>query len=266
MRIVLDSYTKAETDDKFVKLVDARGVTVGGLKIEYGNPILTLKTTAQDYQIDFELDPSSTILNINGIKTGVGLEYRVQVPRTSGTLALTNNPSAITAYGFYATHPTGDSVIWLGDPKEGYDLVYARSSKRGFIRNNRLGAAMFFPDKSGTFAIQEDNYTKKDIDSKINAVKWTASKSTNGWMKDPSTGIIIQWGNIPKGVYSTTFPIRFPSTVFSAVSQCVNSNTTISPQASAIYDLSITGFNLRWGTLGGNAYAGAYTRWFAIGY
>jgi hypothetical protein len=89
----------------------------------------------------------------------------------------------------------------------------------------------------------------------------------NGWLKDPNTGLIIQWGNIPKDVHSTKFPIGFPNAVFSAVSQCVNSNTTLAPNASAIYDLSVSGFNLRWGNLGGNApFAGVYTRWIAIGW
>ncbi|CAA2930194.1 hypothetical protein [Arsenophonus endosymbiont of Bemisia tabaci] len=61
--------------------------------------------------VDFVLDPDSKIFNIDGIKSGMGLEYRVQVPKTNGTLALTNNPSAITTFGLRATHLTGDSVI-----------------------------------------------------------------------------------------------------------------------------------------------------------
>ncbi|HGJ5876922.1 MAG TPA: hypothetical protein ACHBX0_11900 [Arsenophonus sp.] len=94
--------------------------------------------------------------------------------------------------------------------KEGYDLAYVRSSKRGFIRNNRLGQATYFPDKSGTFAIQENNYTKKEIDSKLSAIKWTANKSANGWLKDPSTGMIIQWGSVPYNHNNHLVTVNFP--------------------------------------------------------
>ncbi|WP_334473417.1 phage tail fiber protein [Arsenophonus sp. PmNCSU2021_1] len=71
-------------------------------------------------------------------------------------LAKKDSNEQLRAGKISASHSTGDSVIWLGDPKEGYDLVYVRSSKRGFIRNNRLSVATYFPDKDGTFALLSD--------------------------------------------------------------------------------------------------------------
>lgn len=71
-------------------------------------------------------------------------------------LAKKDSDEPLRAGKISSSHSTGDSIIWLGDAKEGYDLVYVRSSKRGFIRNNRLGVATYFPDKSGTFALLSD--------------------------------------------------------------------------------------------------------------
>ncbi|MCH5495181.1 phage tail protein [Salmonella enterica subsp. diarizonae serovar 16:z10:e,n,x,z15] len=44
------------------------------------------------------------------------------------------------------------------------------------------------------------------------ASKSTASKSTNGWFKDASTGLIIQWGTAPGGTGTSTvsLPVPFP--------------------------------------------------------
>ncbi|CAA2930190.1 gp53-like domain-containing protein [Arsenophonus endosymbiont of Bemisia tabaci] len=130
--------------------------------------------------------------------------------------------------------------------KEGYDLVYVRSSKREFIRNNRLGVVTYFPDKNGKFAIQEDNYTKSEVDSRINAIKWTAKKSANGWLKDPNIGLIIQWGYRSKegNSYTINFPTAFSSSVYSITTSSKAHNTSSGVMFIGIaYDVTTRGFN-----------------------
>lgn len=275
MRIVLDSYTKSETDDKFVKLIDTRGVTVGGLNITYGNPRLTLKTTLDNDTVDLMFNPDNKILNIDGIKAGVGLEYRVQVPRTSGTLALTNNPTEITVPKVRVVSPNSNGMLELIASNEnhwllGTDKVSQRAYLEKIASPGGSPFVIWIPLKGGTLALQGDNYTKQEVDSKINAVKWTASKSTNGWMKDPSTGIIIQWGRVARSNSSrNSFPIAFPSTLAGMGLANFNSNSNLTEMyAPNIMDANNSGFTMRQTkvTDGSNASPLVEMRWMAIGW
>lgn len=55
-------------------------------------------------------------------------------------------------------------------------------------------------------------YSKAESDAKYGA-KNTIGKAANGWFKDTTTGLIIQWGftNQTGGYQNTTFPIAFPN-------------------------------------------------------
>ncbi len=56
------------------------------------------------------------------------------------------------------------------------------------------------------------SYTKSESDAKYGA-KNTIGKAANGWFKDTTTGLIIQWGftNQTGGYQNITFPIAFPN-------------------------------------------------------
>ncbi|MBA1673665.1 hypothetical protein HCY93_02760 [Escherichia coli] len=56
------------------------------------------------------------------------------------------------------------------------------------------------------------SYTKAESDAKYGA-KNTIGKAANGWFKDTTTGMIIQWGftNQTGGFQNITFPIAFPN-------------------------------------------------------
>ncbi|WGL96498.1 gp53-like domain-containing protein [Arsenophonus nasoniae] len=272
MRIVLDSYTKAETDDKFVKLVDTRGVTVAGLNITYGNPRLSFKTTKDNSMVDFVLDPDSKTLNIDGVKSGVGLEYRVQVPKSNGTLALTNNPTVVTVPKLYVTNTTSNGELELtAANKNAWILGANNTDQRLFaVKRGSPDFTVYFPIKAGVLALQGDNYTKSEVDSKLATAKWTASKSTNGWMKDPSTGVIIQWGRVARSNSSrNSFPIAFPSTLAGMGLANFNSNSNLSEMyAPNIMDANNSGFTMRQTkvTTGSNASPFTDMRWIAIGW
>lgn len=115
-------------------------------------------------------------------------------------------------------------------------------------------------------------YTKAEVDSRINTKgpTNTASKAVNGWWKCGSTGVIIQWGQIPAAsgerVVAVTFPVAFPSAV------CSMSGIIANPSENVELDafLEYTNLNNRasvrlmlGNTTGGWSMGGC---WMAIGY
>ena len=91
----------------------------------------------------------------------------------------------------------------------------------------------------------------------------TASKSTNGWWKCKSTGLIIQWGQYyfsgGNTTRSTTFPIAFPSYCRSVTVNTRVNHYSLDPMA--VYSYSKTGFS----AVNGHSSA-SYMDWIAIGY
>ncbi|WP_413449720.1 gp53-like domain-containing protein [Erwinia sp. LJJL01] len=98
----------------------------------------------------------------------------------------------------------------------------------------------------------------------------TASKAVNGWWKCGSTGVIIQWGQIPAAsgerVVAVTFPVAFPNAV------CSMSGIIANPSENVELDafLEYTNLNNRasvrlmlGNTTGGWSMGGC---WMAIGY
>ena len=125
-------------------------------------------------------------------------------------------------------------------------------------------------NKNGTLAIQEENYTKTEVDAKINSVKWTTNKLPNGWLKDPNTGLIIQWGSVPRNDSSRNlFPMAFPNTLAGMGLANFNSNSTLSEMyAPNIMDADKVGFNMRQTKVTTGSDASPFTdmRWIAIGW
>ncbi len=104
-------------------------------------------------------------------------------------------------------------------------------------------------------------YTKGESDGRYN-LKNTASLGANGWHKDPTTGLITQWGTITAsgaGWQTVTFPTAFPSV-------CLNVQVTMinSSQGKFADNYGTAGSVTRTNFLCGRDNQGAY--WEAKGY
>ncbi|WP_334469090.1 gp53-like domain-containing protein [Arsenophonus sp. PmNCSU2021_1] len=121
-------------------------------------------------------------------------------------------------------------------------------------------------------------YTKTEVDAKINSAKWTVKKSANGWLKDPNTGLIIQWGYRSKegqegqegqegNSYTINFPTAFSSSVYSITTSSKAHNTSSGVMYIGIaYDVTKKGFNYYVRHISGNSdtFMDGYY-WMAIG-
>ncbi|PAU99995.1 hypothetical protein CBG25_19670, partial [Arsenophonus sp. ENCA] len=70
-----------------------------------------------------------------------------------------SSTESITASELNAIDSNIDSLVNVGGSmsvSKGYSLGYAIQQDRGFIRNNKLVATMYFPDKNGIFALVSD--------------------------------------------------------------------------------------------------------------
>ncbi len=86
--------------------------------------------------------------------------------------------------------------------------------------------------------------------------KNTASKAGNGWFKDTSTGVIIQWGYLGNASAGLTFPISFPS--------ACTSITITNAYTRADYSISLKSLSAAGATF--NSENNGVMYWTAIGY
>ncbi|HGJ5855065.1 gp53-like domain-containing protein [Arsenophonus nasoniae] len=269
IQTTVNSYTKKEIDNQFVKIKDSRAVQFSTLDLvrtdNYAG--MSMKNNVQHVALYVSGNSAYTVVARNSDNT---IKYAISFPTHSSTLATTNTLDYITAYGFNAIHPSSDTVIKLGTDKGDYDLVCARNNHKFFIRNNNTNQIIYLPEKQGTFAVQEDNYNRQQIDAKLVATHWSAKKAVNGWMKEPYTGIIIQWGRVPrKNTSRNFFPIAFPNTLASMGVANFNSNSNLTELYSPnIQDANNSGFTMRQTkvTNGSNASPLVDMRWIAIGW
>lgn len=269
IQTVVNSYTKKEIDNQFVKVKDSRAVQFSALDLVKTDHYAGMSMKNNVQQVSLYISGNSAY-NVVARNSNNNIKYSISFPTYSSTLAATNTLDHITAYGFNAIHPTSDAVIRLGADKADYDLVCARNTHKFFIRNNNTHQVIYLPEKQGTFAIQEDNYNKQQIDAKLVGIKWSAKKAVNGWMKEPYTGIIIQWGRVPRKNSSRNFfPITFPNALASMGVANFNSNSNLTELYTPnILDANNSGFTMRQTkvTNGSNASPLVDMRWIAIGW
>ncbi|HGJ5877759.1 MAG TPA: phage tail protein, partial [Arsenophonus nasoniae] len=88
--------------------------------------------------------------------SGVGLEYRVQVPKSNGTLALTNNPTKIAAPVFQVKSPSTHAYIELiAANGNTWRIGSNNNDQRGYLE--KIGKfSIYFPEKAGTLALTSD--------------------------------------------------------------------------------------------------------------
>ena len=112
-----------------------------------------------------------------------------------------------------------------------------------------------------------DNSTKIATTAFVKSL-FTASKTTNGWHKEASTGIIWQWGTVTNTNINSNFNITFPITFNTALNAYISSTYgqglgADSISGAEIISLTKEGMEIRseWDDNVSRTY-----RYFAIGY
>lgn len=188
------------------------------------------------------------------------------------TFAEKNSKEPLKAGRLNLESSNGDTIFNLGgtDGSAGSEFTYVKNSKRTQIYDTATQTTLLFPQKNGTLAVEEDTYTKTEVDAKINSVKWTTNKLANGWMKDPNTGIIIQWGSVYKTDRSRKlFPMAFPNTLAGMGLANFNYDDTLSEMyAPNIMSADKVGFKMRQSLVTDGYKDSPLTdmRWIAIGW
>ncbi|MEA1062775.1 phage tail protein [Erwinia sp. HR93] len=112
-----------------------------------------------------------------------------------------------------------------------------------------------FPSVAGTLystgnkpsASDVGAYSKSESDSRYQ-LKNTASKATNGWHKDASTGIIRQWGIVnvtDNNVVTANFPIPFPGSCASLSLTAISQAGNAADQVLSAYGKTISNSQMR---------------------
>ncbi|MDQ1756723.1 phage tail-collar fiber domain-containing protein [Enterobacter cloacae] len=188
-----------------------------------------------------------------------GIDYGTDAASFSGANLLLKSWYGI---GFYSNYPnTGELGVMgyvnvrIGRLEMKEQIIpgnYANFDNRYYTQ--AVADGRFQP--KGNYTPAGQAYTKAESDGRFN-LKNTASKNSNGWHKDSSTGIIIQFGS---GGYTNggriTFPIAFPNACLS-----VTGNDT----GSGIVKVSLGARN----TTGFTMYSeqsNVSLNWIAIGY
>jgi len=111
------------------------------------------------------------------------------------------------------------------------------------------------------------SYTKAESDARYQ-LKNTASKAANGWYKDTSTGLIIQWQKINTTTASDnsfTFPIAFPNANFGCVGTVMDqTNADAGVRTVKIASRTKTGFNCT--VVNGSAHMATPVFIYSVGY
>ncbi|EOC3061223.1 phage tail protein [Cronobacter dublinensis] len=167
--------------------------------------------------------------------------------------ALTIKPKTAGAgYYFFGRKADNTNHFYLGQGSSNSDNItlgnYLTNSSISLVAGGVAVAGQLMPSDVGNF---DARYQAKN----------TASRASNGWFKDGSTGLIFQWGIARRSGDSTkiAFPIAFPNA-------CLNVQLTLSWSGS-FHDQNIyaqltdrTAFNY----IAGGAETTAY--FFAVGY
>ncbi|HGL6406411.1 phage tail protein [Citrobacter koseri] len=147
-----------------------------------------------------------------------GIDYGTDAASFSGANLLLKSWYGI---GFYSNYPSSGELgvmgyvnVRIGRLEMKEQIIpgnYGNFDNRYYTQ--AVADGRFQP--KGNYTPAGQAYTKAESDGRFN-LKNTASKNSNGWHKDSSTGIIIQFGS---GGYTNggriTFPIAFPNACLS---------------------------------------------------
>ncbi|ECP0023105.1 hypothetical protein OE327_000759 [Salmonella enterica] len=115
----------------------------------------------------------------------------------------------------------GDGVRLNNGVDGGYDFVFGKNNEFYSPSSIHAGAAIFGNNGDVYGSVWGNNWLSSWLnnqfaarDNNINAraPRNTASLATNGWFRDASTGLIVQWGTHPggAGTYTVNLPQPFP--------------------------------------------------------
>ncbi|EIU9663887.1 hypothetical protein MNY80_004542 [Salmonella enterica] len=115
----------------------------------------------------------------------------------------------------------GDGVRLNNGVDGGYDFVFGKNSEFYSPSHLHAGAAIFgnngdvYGSAWGNIWLTSwlnNQFAVRDNNINARAPRNTASLATNGWFRDASTGLIVQWGTHPggAGTYTVNLPQPFP--------------------------------------------------------
>ncbi|MCU6227622.1 phage tail protein [Enterobacter cloacae] len=203
----------------------------------------------------------------------------------TGNLAINNNAPIIT----FSEADTGKKYFIVAD---GSGFRINEDSTAGNFVLSYLGGSkqlktvgQFVPgdwanfdaryQAKGSYTPAGQAYTKAESDARYQ-LKNTASRATNGWFKDASTGMIFQWGTItlPASGNRTTsaafsFPMTFPNAALNLqttpASVGVSNNGYLA--VTAVTSLSASGGTIYADSNNGESFSKTQTvRYYAVGY
>ena len=180
-------------------------------------------------------------------------------------------------YGGYSERRPFYVDLESGQCQFGHNVGFsANAYVEGFVKPgdySNFDARYYTKSQTDTaYMAKTGAYTKAEVDSRVNAKAPmnTASKAVNGWWKCGSTGLIIQWGQIPAGngerVVPVTFPVAFPNAVRSVSGIISNASENVDLDAFLEYTDLNNRASVRFmlgNTTGGWSMGGC---WMAIGY
>lgn len=192
------------------------------------------------------------------------------------------------AYGSYGTFWRNDGTrLYLmltnsGDPLGNYNNLrpFVVDLTNGNITINNLSLVNYASfdaryQAKGNYTPAGQAYTKAESDARYQ-LKNTASRATNGWFKDTTTGMIFQWGlvtlpatNGRQTSASFSFPTAFPNAALTAT--VTPANTGVSNNGyvavTAMTALSASGGTISADSNSGESFSRQQTiRYIAIGY
>ncbi|EIJ0926659.1 hypothetical protein LH648_003260 [Salmonella enterica] len=115
----------------------------------------------------------------------------------------------------------GDGVRLNNGVDGGYDFVFGKNNEFYSPSSIHAGAAIFgnngdvYGSAWGNIWLTSwlnNQFAARDNNINARAPRNTASLATNGWFRDASTGLIVQWGTHPggAGTYTVNLPQPFP--------------------------------------------------------
>ncbi|HBA6820852.1 TPA: hypothetical protein J1W43_004595 [Escherichia coli] len=195
-----------------------------------------------------------------------GAVVEVMGTRSAMTIRVTT-PTTVTdgtadAQFTYINHGDGYSPGWRRDYNTKYKPTHSDVGALAANGNAVSATKLQTPRKINNVAFDGTSditisvgMSQADGDNRYQQ-KNTASKAGNGWFKDTSTGVIIQWGYLGNASAGLTFPISFPS--------ACTSITITNAYTRADYSISLKSLSAAGATF--NSENNGVMYWTAIGY
>jgi hypothetical protein len=205
------------------------------IAVDSGGNIYVTYASGKDVRalINFDISLTSQQTSLTNIALGsVGCIGRAIYRTASGGAAGTEQFCGIIWDNTTTTYTDNLADVSLGT---GMPAVSGMAIPKSVPTGNSTGTPIYLPNGSTAQTPASGDNSKNIATSEfVHATLLSALKSASGWLKDPTTGIYLQWGNVYLTTSSTQFnyPIGFPNVCF----QIIGSN------GSAFLDFYLTNF------------------------